>query len=232
MSCTVLSTLDLSPADAAVEEVLDGKFFFSVEEPIKEGTMPTVAVAPVSDAYPAGYHVGNVGGLPAIDADLAAGNIKDGVTIFGTLGTFINTLNDEDLGIQYSTIHTGTFSTIYRRVTGYDIAGSTAVTVNTKTATYETNALVLAISVFVCSAEDASSLKLQLHMDGVQIAESGFISTTTTRYTLTGSRSMSGSKVVETKVENYNVAARWFAPCAYANGDNFDVLAVGAVYPS
>jgi len=87
--CTILSILDLSPADAAVGEVKDGKFFFSVEEPIKEGTMPTVAIAPGSSAYPTGYHAGEGGGLVAVDADFVAGNIKKDVAIFGVTGTAV-----------------------------------------------------------------------------------------------------------------------------------------------
>jgi len=95
--CTILSILDLSPADAAVGEVMDGKFFFAVEEPIKEGTMPTVAIAPGSSAYPTGYHVGDGGGLPAIDADLVTANIKNGITIFNILGDVdVRDISDAD----------------------------------------------------------------------------------------------------------------------------------------
>lgn len=48
---------------------------------------PLRAIVAASDVYQAGYHNGNPGGLDAIDPDLATGNIKDGVTIFGFLGT-------------------------------------------------------------------------------------------------------------------------------------------------
>lgn len=93
-----LGGTDISDADAVVGEVKDGKFFYSVEEPIKEGTMPTVAVAPGSSAYPAGYHAGDGGGLPAIDADLVTGNIKATITIFNILGhTDVRNVSDADL---------------------------------------------------------------------------------------------------------------------------------------
>ncbi len=74
--------------DALVGEVIDGKFFYAGSTVLKEGTMPTVALAAGSNAYPAGYHVGDGGGLTAVDGDLVAGNIKDGVTIFNVLGTY------------------------------------------------------------------------------------------------------------------------------------------------
>jgi len=81
-----LDTL-VSDADAAVGNVLSPKTFYSVVLPKKTGTMPTVAIASGSNAYPAGYHAGNAGGLSAVDADLIAVNIKSGVQIFGVDGT-------------------------------------------------------------------------------------------------------------------------------------------------
>ncbi len=80
--------VDVSDADALVTDVINPKTFYSVAAPRKTGTMPTVALAPGSDEYPAGYHAGNVGGLVAIDEHLAPENIKLGVNIFGKVGTF------------------------------------------------------------------------------------------------------------------------------------------------
>lgn len=59
----------------------------------KRGTLdtkdpPLKAIVAANDNYEAGYHKGNPGGLDAIDTDLAPGNIKQGVTIFGKLGTY------------------------------------------------------------------------------------------------------------------------------------------------
>jgi len=50
-------------------------------------TYPLVTLDPASDAYPAGRHVGNPGGLSAVDTDLVAANIIAGVTVFGIAGT-------------------------------------------------------------------------------------------------------------------------------------------------
>ncbi len=74
--------------DAVVGEVISGKEFYAGSAVLQTGTMPTVAVSAGSDAYPAGYHAGDGGGLDAIDTDLASGNIKSGVTIFGKAGSY------------------------------------------------------------------------------------------------------------------------------------------------
>lgn len=79
--------IDISDADAAVGDVKSPKTFYSVAPPRKTGTMPTKAIVAGSDAYEEGYHAGDPGGLDAIDTDLAPGNIREGVTIFGKLGT-------------------------------------------------------------------------------------------------------------------------------------------------
>ncbi|GAH68652.1 unnamed protein product, partial [marine sediment metagenome] len=92
-----LGGTDISDADAAVGDVKDGKFFYAVEEPRREGTMPTVAIAPGSSAYPAGYHAGEGGGLVAVDADLVTGNIKATITIFNVVGhTDVRNVSDAD----------------------------------------------------------------------------------------------------------------------------------------
>lgn len=89
---------DISDADAAVADVKSPKTFYSVTGARKTGTMPTVALAPGSSAYPAGYHAGDGGGLPAIDADLATGNIKSGITIFNVAGhNDVRDISDADL---------------------------------------------------------------------------------------------------------------------------------------
>lgn len=48
---------------------------------------PTAKIVAANDNYPEGYHKGNPGGLDAIETDLAPGNIKDTVNIFGKVGT-------------------------------------------------------------------------------------------------------------------------------------------------
>lgn len=89
---------DISDATAIEAEVITGETFYAVAGGIRTGIMPIVALAPGSSAYPAGYHAGDGGGLPAIDADLATGNIKSGITIFNVAGhTNVRDSSDADL---------------------------------------------------------------------------------------------------------------------------------------
>ena len=90
------SGTDISDADAAVGDVLSSKTFYSVEEPIKTGTMTdrgtvstdiTTVAQEVTIA--AGKHSGS--GVVKIDsteqAKIIAENIKDGITILSVEGT-------------------------------------------------------------------------------------------------------------------------------------------------
>ena len=78
---------DISDATAIEAEVLAPETFYAVSGGIRTGTMPIVALNAGSNAYPAGYHAGNVGGLDAVDVDLATANIKNGITIFNVAGS-------------------------------------------------------------------------------------------------------------------------------------------------
>ena len=92
---TSLSTCsdDLATANsgtAAVGDVLSGKTFTSTAGLGATGTMPNngaVTLTPTTSdqAIAAGYHDGT--GKCAGDADLVAGNIKNGVDLFGVVGT-------------------------------------------------------------------------------------------------------------------------------------------------
>lgn len=84
--------INVGDADAEVGDVKAGKTFYSAAAPRKTGIMPTKAIVATNDDYEAGYHEGNPGGLAAIDTDLAPANIKEGIAIFGKLGTLALTL--------------------------------------------------------------------------------------------------------------------------------------------
>ncbi|MBA7475664.1 hypothetical protein ES707_11036 [subsurface metagenome] len=77
--------VDVSDADAGVGDVKDPKTFYSVAAPKKTGTMPTQTLDPANEDVNAGYYAETT--LSAVDEHLAAGNIKDGVDIFGFAGT-------------------------------------------------------------------------------------------------------------------------------------------------
>lgn len=56
--------------------------------------IPTRAIIDTSANYPQGYHRGNVDGLPAIEPDLIAANIKLGITMFGIPGEMVQWIYD------------------------------------------------------------------------------------------------------------------------------------------
>ncbi len=76
---------DSTDANAAVTDVKASKTFYAGGGAQKTGTLPTVALDPAADVYPAGYHAGNTS-LHAVEADLVRGNIKAGINIFGVDG--------------------------------------------------------------------------------------------------------------------------------------------------
>lgn len=82
--------------DAQKEHVLEGKIFSSQEEGVGvEGTMPNrgaqiITPGTSNKIIPAGYHNGS--GYVKGDANLVAGNIAKGKSIFGVNGSFINNI--------------------------------------------------------------------------------------------------------------------------------------------
>ena len=71
---------------AVAEDILPGKTAdINCDNLAEAGAMPTRTFSPANDTVAAGYY--NATTLTAVDADLAAANIKSGVTIFGILGT-------------------------------------------------------------------------------------------------------------------------------------------------
>ena len=190
--------VNVSDADALITEVIDPKTFYSVAPPKKTGTMPTVALAPDSSAYPAGYHAGDVGGLPAVDGDLVAGNIKDGVTIFDVLGTFANTLAEDIKGNAATALTTSDAGTYFRWLT---IAWPGPTDLVSKTQDYDASSLAIAFGVITGRASSANVIKIQLVMDGVEVAESAWITNVTGGcFVIMGTRALSGSKICKMTV--------------------------------
>ncbi len=76
---------DIADADLTVSEAPTGKKFYAVTGSVKTGT-GTKTLSVDNDTVAAGYYAATT--LSAVDTDLAVGNIKNGVTIFGKLGTY------------------------------------------------------------------------------------------------------------------------------------------------
>ena len=76
---------DISDADLTVGEAPTGKTFYAVSGSRKTGT-GTKTLSAASESVAAGYYAATT--LSAVDSDLAVGNIKTGVVIFGFTGTY------------------------------------------------------------------------------------------------------------------------------------------------
>ncbi|MCP4353954.1 MAG: DUF1566 domain-containing protein, partial [Desulfobacterales bacterium] len=97
----VTGTVIESSGDAAAGDVFTGKTFSNAGAAGVSGTMAdngAVSITPGTSAQTiaAGYHNGS--GTVAGDADLAVGNIKSGVDIFGVTGTVIESSGDAAAG--------------------------------------------------------------------------------------------------------------------------------------
>ena len=102
---------------AVASDALSGKTFFAGSQSEITGSLATVAIVANNNAYPAGYHAGNGGGLNSVDTTLSAGNIKSGVTILGTAGSYsptltVGTVNGNTTGGHSSSSYTN-LSTSY-----------------------------------------------------------------------------------------------------------------------
>jgi hypothetical protein len=62
--------------------------------------IPIVKITDASTAYPRGYHLGDAGGLSAVEPDLKAENIRYGTRVFGILGTMVKWVYDLQMPIR------------------------------------------------------------------------------------------------------------------------------------
>jgi len=198
---------DIADADAAVGDVKSPKTFYSVTGGRKTGTMATVAITAVNDDYPAGYHAGNAGGLDAIDTDLAPENIKSGVTIFGKLGTLSATLAEDTKSVTSATqTCTQTTGESYP----YDVGIGGTADIVSKTDDYDAASLAIAHMAAAARCSGAAGSKVRLWMDGVQMAETAYVSTTGENIGLSASRAMSGTKTCKVSMWSNDGSALYF----------------------
>jgi len=189
--------------DAVVGEVKTGSTFYAGSTVLLTGS-GTQTLDPGNENVPAGYYVATT--LSAVDGDLAAGNIKKDVVIFGFTGT-VEPVED-NLGTGVSATSTYSSGTFYRK--SLSIAAESDYGLPA-TATIVFSALSLAVgSAFAyIVAGTASTLKLRLYMGGVQVAESSFISAIDTEWKIVvGTRALVGSQDVDANVHNYDVSPR------------------------
>lgn len=147
-----------------------------------------------------GYYAATT--LSAVDADLAVGNIKSGVTIFGFLGTFWNTLS-QDLVSSVGAYSVDTSGTYYQRT--FAIAATSELELVYQTKTFATNSMAVGGGFALANASAGSALKLRLYMGGIQVAESAYLATAASDLViLVATKALSGSQNVSLRVYNYS----------------------------
>lgn len=169
---------------------------------------PLRAIVAANDNYEEGYHKGNAGGLDAIDTDLAPGNIKDTVTIFGKLGTLEATLIDDILGEASSALLTTSSSGAGTH--HYEMSSGEDYNIATKTQSYAAGSRACSVAFALCRGQ-ASSHKLRHFMAGVQVEETAYLSVDFDIYILSFIKAMSGSQICKLDVHNYYAGDKTFS---------------------
>lgn len=148
--------------------------------------------------------------LSAVDADLAVGNIKQGETIFGFLGTLSASIahdaQNKDVDAQSSDETYG--DTLRVEVSG-DVPGEGDLVILTVTITCE-QATVLEAAYFVSAVAELGQIKLQMYIDGVAQGETANLHATTFfAYSDMGYKSVaSGDRIVYLNAHKYDAGDR------------------------
>ena len=162
-------------------------------------SIPVREIAAASDIYNRGYHKGNPGGLDAVDTDLAGGNIKEGVTIFGKLGTYAGEALAEDVVGSAVTLLNGNSSGGFRYFHEAIPQFATEL-IATKDLTFD--AASMAVAVGYTTGMAFGNMKLQLIMGGVQVAESAEMDNSV-NWIVVGTRALSGLQTCLVQIYNY-----------------------------
>lgn len=147
--------------------------------------------------------------LETVDADLVVGNIIVGATIFGKVGaaspgTATHDIEDNTTGVTGAGANP---TSITYRMEG--VAAGADYDLASMTQTYAAGSLAEAYGFALIWEGTASTWKLRLYMDGVQAAESGYL-TSAGAFELMfvmGNAALSGSKIVKVSAHNYSGGA-------------------------
>ncbi|HUV53045.1 MAG TPA: hypothetical protein VMW64_08230 [Dehalococcoidia bacterium] len=159
-------------------------------------TVPLRILSPANDTVEAGRYKATT--LSAVDADLAAANIAEAITIFGFLGTFVGGALAEDVLGEAGTTLTGTDSGGFRLL--QDLAEATALTIATTDLNFDASSM--AVGVGYIGGEGVGEMKLQLVMGGVQVAESAEIDGRD-NWIVVATRALSGVQTCLVRIHNY-----------------------------
>lgn len=191
--------------DAVAGDVKSGKTFYAANSSLKTGAMPIKAIVAGSDLYEEGYHAGDGGGLDAIDTDLAVGNIKKDVVIFGKTGTYEATLVEDVIGTTPSGVTSDSNAGVSHKTA--TIPAGTDEDMASNTQSFAALSRAVAVGWMTFLNVYTSSIKVRLYMGGVQVAESAFATNFSMRIVI-GTRALSGSTICKIAAHNYDGSSR------------------------
>ena len=145
------------------------------------------------------------------DADAAVGDVKSGKTFYAEdypkkTGTLALT---EDTEGDLSSTSVGTNSQVWHDTHSNAVPAESDLDLCSKTLTYAADSLAFAVAFVGAAASGANILKFRLYMSGVQMQESGYISSVAQyNYVLRAFKALSGSQICKLSVHNYLTLTR------------------------
>lgn len=187
---------------------------------------PLRTLSPANDTVQAGRYQATT--LSAVDTDLAAANIKDGITLFGVEGSYSQVAAEDSLADERSAHESNTSGTRYHF--NQAIEPDADFDIASVDDTFD-NALVVGVAIAhaFCNGTD-ECLKLQLIMDGVTVAESPFIDNMQL-WMVMGTKALDGLKTCICRCHNYGVGAENLNVLGRSSGAAFIAagIAVGGI---
>lgn len=194
--------IDSALAIAAMPNLTNGKVWKGdVSNRPAEIDFPTRTLSDANDTVQEGYYAATT--LSTVDADLAVGNIKKNVNIFGKVGTLPYTLvEDTKGGDKTPLVSDGTANQGLRT---QSVTAGNDVDLASKTLTFDANSMAVAVGFTHAAPAAANRLKLRMYMGGTQAAESAYLSTSNTEtwHYVIGTRALSGSQICQLSVHCY-----------------------------
>ena len=181
---------------ALVGEVKTASTFYAGSSALLTGS-GTQTLNAANENVAAGYYAATT--LSAVDGDLAVGNIKDGVTIFGFLGTFDPALAEDELGEGISVHQTDADDAPGHHIVVV-VNSETEVVMATCTPTFTAGCLAVAVSMGYWQAIGSNSMRQRLYMGGVLVA-TGII-TDNAMDILVATRALTGAQVCKAVLYN------------------------------
>ena len=216
----VIQDVDPHSGSCAVAEVKTGNTYYAGAVAVKTGS-GTQTLSAASEVVAAGYYAATT--LSTVDTDLTAANIATGEVIFGITGEAAGGTQAEDTTGEDSTA-TNADATDTAGYNAIAIAGTTEVTLATKTLTYDADSITVAVGFAAGLSSDLNKMKLRLYLGGTLVTTSGYIPTTIDTMIIVGTRALSGSQ--ECKIVCYNEDSSEHTLYAYSE-DSGSVLPFG-----